>query len=238
MEAASLIIKNANNTYSLNSIDALSKLTPATFFGNLFYTLMQNELTLLTFGKNNQCSISVGPKLGTPGYYGLRLLAPDLETEILPNIVLQLGDDATGADEWITKTGGPVGEPGIGFYVPLTKGGDGTVTVDFTLFELLLYNLGFDFKGTNGNPLVNLTRFKIGKISPRVVFELDFQGSSAPSVFFGAALELNDIGLSLAPDQMVPGGGSNPIASNILGSGTDTSTGNPPANPMFSVIAA
>lgn len=237
LEAVSLIVKH-NSSYSLNTIDALSKLTPPSFFGNLFYSLMQNELTLLTFGKKAQCSISVGPKTGTPGYFGLRLMAPDLETDALPNIVLQLGDNATGADEWITETEGPAGEPGVGFYIPLTKAGDGSVSVDFGLFELQLYNIGFDFKGINGNPLVDLSRFKIGKISPRVVFELDFKGSSAPSVYFGAAVNLVDIGLSLAPDQMVSGGGSNPIASNILGSGTDTSTNNPPSNPMFSVTAA
>jgi hypothetical protein len=238
LEAVSLVIRHPNGTYSLNSIEAISQLTPASFFGNLFYTLMQNELTLLTFGKHDQCSISVGPRAGMPGYYGLRLMAPNLETDALPNIVLQLGDNATGADEWIVQTKGPAGEPGIGFFVPLTKSAEGAVTVDFTLFQLLLYNLGFDFKGTNGNPLVNLNRFKIGKIGPRVVFELDFKGAAQPSLFFGAAVNLDQIGLSLAPDQMVSGGGTNPIASNILGSGTDTSAGNPPTNPSFSVTAA
>lgn len=237
LEAVSLIIQNTNKTYSLNTLENLSKLTPEGFFGNLLFTLMQNELTLLTFGKDKQASISIGPKKGESGYYGLRIVAPDLTIDALPNLVLQLGDTATGADEWITKTGGKAGEPGIGFYIPITSTG-GELSVDFTLFQLMLYNLGFDFVGTQGNPLVNLKRFTIGEIGPRVLFEIDFKGASSPDVYFGAAVSLTDIGLSLAPDKLVGNGGTNPIASNLLGSGADTTKGNPPANPAFSVTAA
>lgn len=236
LQAMSLIVNN-NGRYSLNTIDNLTKLTPGSFFGNLLLTLMQNPLTLLTFGTDNKGSITVGPKKDSAGYYGVRLAAPNLKLAALPNLVLQLGDTGIGADEWIVKSGGKSGEPGVGFYLPI-KSENGSVSVDFTLFNLLFYNLGFDFVGTNGLPIVNLQRFKIGKVKPRTVFGLDFKGSAAPDVYFGAAVTLDGIAISLAPDKLASTGGTNPIANNILGSGSSSSGGNPPADPTFSVTTA
>ncbi|HJT73227.1 MAG TPA: DUF6603 domain-containing protein, partial [Chitinophaga sp.] len=236
LEAMSLIV-NDNNRYSLNTIDNLSKLTPGSFFGNLLLTLMKNKLTLLTFGTDNKGSIVVGPKDGTPDYYGVRLVAPNLKLAAIPNLVLQLGDNTPGNDEWIVKSGGKPGDPGIGFYLPV-KSDNGNVSVDFGLFMMMLYNLGFDFVGTNGKPLVDLSRFKIGSVKPRAVFGLDFKGSNAPDVYFGAGITLDDIRISLSPASLASGGGNNPIANNILGSGTTDKYSNPPTDPAFSVTTA
>ncbi|MBV8256149.1 MAG: hypothetical protein JO154_26380 [Chitinophaga sp.] len=234
LEATSLILKN-NGKYELNSIDNLTQLTPSGFFGNFFYTLMQTELTLLQFGDKNSGKITVGPRKGKQDYYGVRVAAPDLKLAALPNLVVQIGAEDT---EWIDKSSnnGINGEPGIGFYLPITKSGNNELHVDFSLFNLLLYNLGFDIIGANGKPIVDQSRFKIGAVQPRTVFELDFKGSSKPGLQFGAGITLAKIGLSLAPDKLAGSAGTNPIANNILGSGS--SSGNPPVNPEFSVTAA
>ncbi|MFB6456392.1 DUF6603 domain-containing protein [Chitinophaga sp. Hz27] len=233
LQATSLILKSGTK-YELNSIDNLTKLTPTGFFGNLLYTLMQNKLTLLQFGDGNTGSIIVGPLTGKADYFGVTVAAPGLKIAALPNLVLQLG--ATDRD-WITKAGdGSVaGDPGIGFYLPITKTGN-DFSVNFSLFSMMLNNLGFDIIGTGGKPIVDQPRFKIGAVQPRTVFALTFNASGGPTVQFGAGITLAKIGLSLAPDKLAGSGGSNPIANNILGSGADS--GNPPVNPEFSVTTA
>ncbi len=233
LKATSLILEDSETKrYYLNSIDNLLTMTPTAFLGNLLKALMEQELTLITFGDKGQASIVIGPKKGQAGYYGLRLTAPNLTLSSLPNLVLQLGDTSSGGNDWITNSGGTAGDPGVGFYLPITVNG-ADVAADFTHFEVVLDNVGFDFVGTNGAPLVNQKRFQINKISPRVLFSLNINGGS-PAVTFGAGVSLNDIGLSLAPDQMAPGS-DNPIASNLLGSGDENSSDNPPTNPTFSV---
>ncbi|WDF57257.1 DUF6603 domain-containing protein [Mucilaginibacter sp. KACC 22063] len=238
LEAASLVVqetKGSKVTYYLNSIDNLLAITPEVFFGNFLKALMSNTLTLLTFGEDNKSTIKIGPELNNPGSYGLHLFAPNLKIPSIPNIVIQLGDSD---NEWITDSGGVTGDPGIGIYVPINM--NGTIpSVDFSMLNLVLNNVGFDMVGTNGKPLVDLSRFAIGAVKPRVLFDLKLNNGN-PTVDFGAGVTLQDIALSLAPNKMAPGGDSstNPIASNLLGSGDDKSANNPPANPAFSVTAA
>ncbi len=234
---ASMIIVSKDDRYYLNTLENLAAITPKTFFGNLLQTLMQNKLTLLTFGAKNQCSITIGPKKGAPDYFGVVIAAPDLTLDFLPGMTLQLG--ATNTD-WITGSKGEDGDPGIGFFLPITVDGQSNVNADFEKFDVMLYNVGFDYTGKDNQPLVNLERFKIGAVQPRVLFEMDF-GAVAPKslITFGAGINLQDIALSLAPNTLAGSGGTNPIASNMLGAGDDSSSAkNPPANPSFSVTAA
>jgi hypothetical protein len=238
LEASSLVTSSDDGgtiTYQLTSIDDLLSITPEVFFGNFLKALMSETITLLTFGEDNNSTITIGPELNTNGSYGLHLYAPNLKIPSVPNIVLQLGDKE---NDWITKSGGVTGDPGIGIYVPIDM--NGTIpSVDFSRLNLVLNNVGFDMVGTNGKPLVDLTRFVIGAIKPRVLFDLNLNGGD-PTVTFGAGVTLQDIGISLAPSTLAPGGGSstNPIASNLLGSGDEKSTNNPPTNPTFTVTAA
>ncbi|PPL03106.1 DUF6603 domain-containing protein [Parapedobacter indicus] len=231
-----ILLDQTSNKYSLNTVDKLLALTPQTFFGNFLQTLMKQEITLFTFGNKNQCSITIGPKKNQPDYYGLRLFAPDLELDIVPNLVLQVGNSD---DAWISRSGGTPGDPGIGLYLPLEVSST-DFSADFTRINLVMDNVGFDFRGTNGKPLVDLTRFTIDKIEPRILLSIQLNGGNAPTVAFGAGVTLDRMGLSLAPNSMAPGSSSNPIASNLLGSGNDTDNdaANPPTNPTFSVSVA
>ncbi|MEN2399374.1 DUF6603 domain-containing protein [Flavobacterium sp. MC2016-06] len=236
LEATSLINSEGSPSkkYYLNSFDNLSNITPHAFFGNLLKTLMQNEITLLTFGTDKKSKIIIGPEPNKPGSFGLHLFAPDLKIAALPNIVLQLGDKNA---DWVTGSGGEVSNPGIGIYMPIAVDAKtNELSADFSSINLVLDNVGFDIVGTDGKPLVNFSRFVINAIKPRVLFDLNLNGGD-PKVTFGAGVTLEDIGVSLSPSAMASEGSKNPIASNLLGSGDEKSEGNPPTNPTFSVTA-
>ena len=229
--------------YSLNSIDEIVKITPLAFLGKLVKALLQEEITVVKFGTGDKSVIVLGPDPNDENSYGLRLTAPDLAIGALPNLLLQLG--ATD-DEWIKQSWSLSKDskllPGVQFYVPIKT--EPSVEVDFDNFNIILENVGFDIQGKNGKPIVDLTRFKLGAVKPRILLDLKFNGASAPTVTFGGNVTLADIGISLAPNQLLSGSNSNsqnPIASSLMGSGSDAkgaSTNNPPANPTFSVQAA
>src|SRR5690606_35912867 len=63
LEATSLIISEGGTTkkYYLNSFDNLLNITPDAFFGNLLKTLMEKEITLLSFGEDKKSTIKIGP---------------------------------------------------------------------------------------------------------------------------------------------------------------------------------
>jgi hypothetical protein len=238
LEATSLVVETngeAGTRYALNTVDALRALTPAAFLGNLLQTLLGTELTLLTFGPGGAGSIRIGPDPADGTRYGVRLQAPDLPLPGAPALRLQLGATDT---EWIRAAGGDADalQPGIALYLPITGTG-ADVAPQFQELELDLVNVGLDFAGSEGRPLVDLARFKLGAVKPRALVRLRL-GPGSPSVSFGAGATLQAIGISLAPNALASGADTNPIAQSLLGSGTGAAQDNPPANPTFSVSAA
>ncbi|MBL6449579.1 hypothetical protein JMN32_24930 [Fulvivirga sp. 29W222] len=233
LEATQVVEYNKNqDVYVLNSFDELAKLTPKEFLGNFLFTLLENQWTLLTFSKEGK--IIIGPKTNVEGFYGLLVQAPNLSISAIPNLVFQLGAKNT---DWITNSSdgtAKFGGPGIGFYVPIAKTESDTYTVDFTHFNLVLNNVGFDIIGKNGQPIVDLSRFKLGAVDPRALFDLQFKGNDPIQISFGAGLTLDDMGLSLSPKTISEGGGNNPIAKNVLGSG-ESNDDNKTTDPRFSV---
>lgn len=229
---ATQVVEDTEGVYVLNSFDNLAKLTPKEFLGNFLFTLLKEQWTLLSFGE--QGKIIIGPKTGVEGYYGLLIQAPNLSVSAIPNLVFQLGGENT---DWISKSvnGTPnFGDRGIGFYVPIAESGNNAHAVDFTHFNLVLNNVGFDIIGKNGQPIVDLSRFKLGAIDPRALFDLQFQGDQPIKIQFGAGLTMDEMGLSLSPKTISEGGGNNPIAKNVLGSG-ESSDDNKTTDPRFSV---
>ncbi|SJN54921.1 hypothetical protein VR7878_00993 [Vibrio ruber DSM 16370] len=233
---ATQVVAEQSDLYVLRSFDELTQITAQSFFGGLLFTLLEKTWTLLEFGQNGK--LILGPKTDVDGYYGLLLQAPDLTLKAVPNLVFQLGAENT---DWITQSssGTPAfGDKGIGLYVPVSHSGD-DFSVAFEQFNLVLNNVGFDIVGQNAQPIVDLSRFKLGQIEPRALFAMQFQGSSSIDMTFGVGLTLDEMGISLAPTLISEGGGNNPIAKNVLGSGekqsasaeTDTST----TDPRFSV---
>lgn len=224
--------------YVLTPFDQLAKLTPDLFFGGLLYALMQKEIKVLSWGdpkKHTEGGLWIGPEKGTTDNLGVRVAAPGLVLDAIPNLTLQLGAD--DGDTWIEKASKTPTtlEAGLSFYVPNRTAG-ATYQPDFTSVSLNLVNVGLDYVGKGGKPLVDFTRFQLGGISPRVLFSLAFDHGS-PSVLFGGAFSLNQVALSLAPNQ--ESSTANPVAQSLLGSGSsDSNKDNPPANPSFTLQAA
>lgn len=229
---ATQLVEDTEGVYVLNSFDNLAKLTPTEFLGNFLFTLLKEQWTLLTFSEEGK--IIIGPKTNVEGYYGLLIQAPNLSISAIPNLVFQLGGKNT---DWIKNSvnGTPTfGDRGIGFYVPITENGNDSYSVDFTHFNLVLNNVGFDIIGKNGQPIVDLSRFKLGAVDPRALFDLQFQGDQPIKMQFGAGLTMDEMGLSLSPKTISEGGGNNPIAKNVLGSG-ESDDDNKTTDPRFSV---
>lgn len=258
--------------YLLNSIDAISKITPIAFVSHLLLKLLDHDppVPIVEFGDGGIISIGVRPKGDAKENeilqvnedtvllakeeakeYGIVIQAPDLKIKSAPNIVIQLG--ATDG-EWIKETVAKDSieaslPPGIQFYVPITDNGNNDINVNFKNFNIILGNVGLDIVGKNGQPLVDLTRFKLGGIEPRILLDVRFLEEGGADVVFGGNLTLADMGLSLVPGKLdeskksgegKKGDKSNPIASNLLGSASegDDDKKNETPNPTFSVQAA
>ncbi|HVG43459.1 MAG TPA: hypothetical protein VM890_01975, partial [Longimicrobium sp.] len=238
LKATSLVVAREVDgapRYYLNALGELQKLTPEAFLGNFLRALLKTRITLLRFGADAKGKIVIGPSPNDATRFGILVAAPDLAIPKVDHVVLQLG----AADaEWIAAAGGDVGklEPGISLYVPVVDQGSG-LRPRFQDLELNLVNVGVDVKGKGKAPLVELGRFQLGAVKPRALLTLKMKDWK-PDVRFGAGVTLSGIGISLAPNALAGGAGANPIAKNLLGSGTDAKAANPPTNPTFSVSAA
>ena len=229
------LIKLEGTKYFLRSFDELSALTVSDFLVNFLKALLSAQFTVVTFGDDGKDgSIVVGPS--TPGGddLGVRVAARNLKLSAAPNFVFQLGATDTA---WIEAAGGPAGlDPGVGIFIPITT------TPDFAKTKVQVVNVGVDFVGVQQKPLVELSRFTLGAVKPRGLLLFDFATGTAPSNW-GGAVSLNDIAISLAPNTAVTGAKANPVAQNLLNSGTpggspEETRNNPPANPAFSALAA
>jgi hypothetical protein len=211
-----------NDKYVLRTVDQLAVLTPQAFLGGLLEGLFSAEITIVTFGENRG-DITVGPSREGAGDVGLRVTARDLALAQAPNFVFQLG---ASDSKWIKDD---KLKPGFGVFVPLVQR-----LPRFEKTKLQVVNLGVDFVGKQQTPLIELSRFSLGKIKPRGLVTFDF---SLPGVVdkYGAAITLEQIALSLAPNTMSTSKNANPVAQNLLGSGAQTKEAkpNPPANPGF-----
>ncbi|MCQ0090815.1 YdbH domain-containing protein [Roseovarius sp. M141] len=218
----------SGKTYILNDLDALLALGPEKFLGGFVKALTQTQIQILAIGEGG--GIWLEPDPNDSAAFGIRFAVTDLSLKAAPNFVFQIGAEDTN---WIALTGADPKdfESGIAAYVPLDD-----LVPDFGKLKLRLINVGVDFQGKTGQPLIDLTRFQLGKIKPRGLISFDF---AKPSVVdsYGGGIDFEDIAISLAPNAMVPGDKGNAVAENLLGSGDDDTQSNPPTNPGFSARA-
>ncbi|MDB5041443.1 MAG: hypothetical protein JWN27_2169 [Candidatus Eremiobacteraeota bacterium] len=238
LEAASLLVARTPSGYDLVDVDTLLNLTPETFAANFLQALLRAPLQLLAFGKDDSGEIWIGPNPTDSTSYGVRLTAPNFAIPDVDHIVLQLGAPLT--DGWIEGSGGKslLGnrQPGIGVYVPL-KDAQGNIAPSFGKMQIDLVNVGADFVGVQNAPLLDFRRFQLGEFEARTLVLIALNDGS-PTARFGGAVTLDGLALSLAPNTLSPAGsGSNPVAQNLLGSGS-TPAPNPPVNPAFTLSAA
>ena len=234
LDKAGLITKEGTR-YVLRSFDELSALTVPHFIANFLKALLGAQFTVVTFGTDGKDgSIVIGPSTPGGSDLGVRFAARNLKLEAAPNFVFQLG---ASDSQWIEAAGGPAGlDPGVGIYIPITD------APDFAGAKVQVVNVGVDFVGVRQKPLVELSRFTLGAVKPRGLLMFDFAQGAAPSEW-GGTVALDEIAISLAPNTAVTGANANPVAQNLLNSGTPAETpeksgNNPPANPAFSALAA
>lgn len=227
--ASQLVIKD-DAQYMLNSFDALASLTLEQFIAGFFRALLASEFKLISIGSSG--GIWLGPRAGREDYFGLRVMVPDMALAAVPYVTFQLGDVAT---DWIKNAGGDASlQGGISLYVPIS-----TTAPDFGKLLLELVNIGMDFHGKEQQNLVQMSRFALKAVQPRGLITFDF-GQSSPVQSFGGAVTLSDMSISLAPSAAVSGAGVNPVAQNLLGSGSASApkTDSSATNPAFSVQVA
>lgn len=231
--------------YVLNTIDNIKKITPLSFLSHLLKELLKEKIEIVKIGENG--GITVGPKSNDKDntYYGINISAPDFIIEAAPNIIMQLG---AKNKEWIDQTYPESKlDAGIQFYLPITFDGD-IVQAQFDHFNIILGNVGVDIVGKNGQPIVDFTSFKLGAVEPRFLLDLQFNGKDEVGIVFGGNLSLAEMQLSLAPSSLQSGdsgtgksgNSTNPIASSLLGSGSEGEADkkNETASPGFSIQAA
>jgi hypothetical protein len=221
-----------NQVYALSNLDDLLAITIPAFLGNLIKSVFKTDITVLTFA-GGKGTITVGPSPTNPNAFGVRLQVADMTIEQLPYIVFQLG---AANKDWIASAGGNLGNLadalGLSVYIPVPDGAN--IAPDFDHVELNLVNVGLDFVGKKGIPLVSFSRFQLGSIAPRGVLSMNL-GNNFSVDAYGGMVSLNDMMLTLAPNTLSSAGGGNPIAQNLLGSGTSDTDSNPPVNPSFSL---
>ena len=225
--------------YILTPISELEELTPKKFVGGLLYAAFSSKIQIL---KGDNYGLWIEPESEGSSNLGVRVQASDLTIGSLSNLKIQLGAEDR---DWIEKTGGqkPPALPGSGlsFYVPVPENG-GTREPEFEKVRLNLVNVGIDYAGKGGKPLVDLSRFQVGSVKPRVLLTLDF--SKDNPVGFGGSFTAADVAISLAPNKLSSStGGNNEVAQNLVGGGSDSSDeknpknkNNPPTNPGFSLV--
>lgn len=221
------LLTETSDVYALETFAALSSLTVETFVAGLLKAMLSIRVQVASFGDSGQ--IWIGPSSEGSSDFGITVAAQNISLEGAPNFVFQLGGSDVG---WITEAGGPKDlEAGVSVFVPIDT------APHFDKLKLQVVNVGVDFVGKNGAPLVEMSRFSVGAVEPRGVLIFDFSLGAAPTVW-GGEITVADIGISLSPDAI--GSGGNPVAQNLLGSGSsdgDGGTEGNAANPPFSFRA-
>ena len=163
-----------------------------------------------------------------------------------PEYMLQLGKwigKETKDDSWLSRLGRPA-DPGVAFYLltgPSQASSCGSQPPKVTFAPRVeLISVGIDVRGSAKNPLFNHNGYVLSGAELRVYLRQESSG-----VTFGAACSLDGLGLPLGPTAAGQGEGngqaSNPVAQNLLSSGSDDKDAKgdkSPVNPSFGLSAA
>lgn len=230
------ILDRAGGAYTFGSLTALVGMTPQEIaellLGKALQTLAANDKPVVAFGEGG---IWV---FGTPADgstdYGLRLQVPDVDLSRPggPSILLQLGKLLSGDDDdstWISRSdpGASVADPGVS--ITLVRE-DASSHPTFRP-KVDLVSLGVDVAGADGNPLVNVNGVTLGSVEPRFFVSLDF--ADLGRIPWGVGVRAGDLGIPLGNG--ITGASANPVAQNLLSSGSAEGGGDKePVNPAFS----
>jgi hypothetical protein len=147
----------------------------------------------------------------------------------------------TSGNNWIERTAGKgtLPEPGLSFLF-LNRGADGTLSF---APSFVLTSIGLNVKGGAKSPLINLNGYTLNGADLRFYLNPEGQLNNPGAWQYGFAIRLDDVGLPLAPKTGTGGAGGNPVAQNLLSSGSDDGKQSEGAdhstiNPPFSAAIA
>ncbi|HKS27376.1 MAG TPA: DUF6603 domain-containing protein [Pyrinomonadaceae bacterium] len=254
-----------NGQYSLGALTKFTTMTPAA----IAEELVSEALSILASNNNPVFPLGTGgiyivgeDSAGGGTDYGVRLTVEDIKitgsaeaagssgnaspgassgstAASSPEFVLQIGKWLTGesdSNNWAGRAD-PKGEmAGPGVTILLVN------IVNKTQFsfkpKVELMSLGFDFTGSNDKPLFDIQGTRLGGVELRFSLSLDF--SDLSKILWGGAVRLDHLGLPLGAG--VTGSSGNPVAQNLLSSGSESSSGagadTQPVNPAFSASVA
>lgn len=233
--SATGILQQAGGSYTLGSLSALAGLTPQQIAERLLaralQTLAANDKPVVALGGGGIWVF--GTEEGGATAYGLRIQVPDVDLSPAggPSVLLQLGTLLSGDTDdstWMSRSDpdGVFADPGISLTLLREEAG----TPSFAP-RVDLVSLGLDVAGTAGNPLVEVNGVTLGSVEPRFVLSLDFADLSR--IPWGVGVGLGDLGIPLGNG--IGGASANPIAQNLLSSGSAGGSGDTePVNPAFS----
>jgi hypothetical protein len=231
--AAGIVNKSAAGAYTFGSLDQLAGLNAKQIAELLIAKSLQvmaaSKKPILTFGDGGIWIF--GNKAGTNTDYGLRMQVPDIDLSPQrgPSIKLQLGKKMSGDGDstWMSRSDSATSFASPGISLTLIREDAGNVPSFRPKVDLI--SLGVDIGGREGNPLVDVKGVTLDTIEPRFLLSLDF--NDLTKIPWGIGLRCGDLGIPLGNG--LSGGSANPIAQNLLSSGS-TGGDKEPVNPTFS----
>ena len=229
----------SDGPYQLGTLDPFQNMTPLQAAEALF----ADALSLLASDTNPLVTIEGGgiwifsTTDGASTDYGLRLQVPDVDISPAdgPTVSLQFGKflsvDST-TSTWITRSDPNASYPDPGVLLTLVSQTGGSPPTPSFNPKVALVSLGVDVTGLKGAPLVDVGGIQLGGVEPRIFVALDFANPS--NTAWGAAVRFDQFGIPLGSG--ISSASGNPVASNLLSSGSGSSSGGDTSavNPTFS----
>src|SRR6202521_624599 len=226
-----------SSTYSFGTLSGLEGKTAEQMAEALLALVLKllasNEKPIIPFDEGGIWVFQTPRNGGTD--YGLRLQIPDADFSPAsgPKITFRLGKLLAGDttdSTWISRSDPNGTFPGPG--VSLTVLNESSGNQPSFSPKLDVISIGLDIEGADDKPLVNINGVTLGSIQPRFLFSLDFANPS--QLAWGVALQVDGLGIPLGTG--LSGANANPVAQNLLSSGSDKGSGDKEAvNPTFSV---
>ena len=149
----------------------------------------------------------------------------------------------TDADNWLQRSAGtsPTPNPGLSVLF-LNRATDNSLSF---APSFALTSVGFNINGGAGSPLFNVDGYTLNGTDLRVYLNPGTALANPSQWQYGFAIRLDDVGFPLAAKFGSGGASGNPVAENLLSSGSNSNGGNQgagadkaPVNPPFSAAIA
>ncbi len=260
----------AFNVSYIESNDDKPEVLVGNFLLNLLFTLADSDKPLIPIsagGEGSGIYVVKEPNKELGGTdFGARLMIQDITLgsdkgagasagtkKAKPEVAVQIGKWIAGEDDsdsWVARSQAlksDYPQPGLSVYLfntSETKAGCSSTapTLHFDP-HLELISLGFDISRTDKKPLFDANGYTLNSAELRAYLVPDPENKG--KFIFGAAAALDGIGIPLGPDfgKAVGESSTNPVAQNLLESGSKSGDKNPQGdttavNPAFSISAA